>query len=277
MTTEPDYLLGVSDRELARLGFQHEAWARPTHALFDRAGFAPGHRIADLGAGPGLASVSLARRVGGDGRVFALDSSPKAIATLRRRAEALGLPQIESEVVDLAEWKPTGQSLDGVFARWLFCFLENPEGLVHRIADGLRPGGSVAILDYFNYAGFALAPPSSVMSQVVAAVRQSWASGGGSLDVAGSLPGWMAAAGLEVSDIRPEVHCGRPGTALWNWPKSFFETFLSELVGQSLLSEADAETFRNDWRSRETEPGAYVLTPPVMAIVGRKPVTDRSR
>ena len=44
-----DYLLGVSDEELARLGFQHQMWGTTTSSLWDRAGIGRGQRVADLG------------------------------------------------------------------------------------------------------------------------------------------------------------------------------------------------------------------------------------
>lgn len=263
-----EYLLGVSDEELARLGFQHQMWSATTSALWDRAGFGRGQRILDLGAGPGFASVDLARRVGAEGSVVAIDSSDKAIASLQARARAEGL-EIDARVGDVANIELPGE-LDGVFARWIFCFLSNPRDVVRRVADALKPGGCVAILDYFHYAGFTLAPKVEVFSKLAEAVQASWRSMGGSLDVGGSLPTWLGEAGLTIEDIRPIVHCARPGDPMWHWPTSFFATYLNVLVARGHLSADEAAAIREALDTHQSNPNAFLLTPPVLAIIARK-------
>ena len=266
-----DYPLGESDRELTRLGFQHEVWAAETSAIWDRASFAPGQKIADLGAGPGFASLALSRRVGPEGEVLALDASERALRLLADRAEVLGARNVMTRVADLESVQLEEGSLDGAFARWLFCFLRDPGSLARRLAAWLKPGGTVALLDYFHYESFALAPRVEVMPRVIAAVIASWRAGGGDLDVGGKLPGYLREAGLELLDVRPIVHCARPGTALLDWPASFFDGYLDVLVERRLLERNDADTFARILAERRNDDATFMLTPPVIAIVARKP------
>ena len=56
-----EYVLGTNDEELMRLGFQHRVWGEQAFALWERAGFAPGQTIVDVGCGPGFATLDLAR------------------------------------------------------------------------------------------------------------------------------------------------------------------------------------------------------------------------
>ncbi|MEM9068164.1 MAG: methyltransferase domain-containing protein [Myxococcota bacterium] len=264
-----DYLLGAADDELARLGFQHEVWAQPTAWLWDEAHFRRGQRLLDLGSGPGFASTSLARRVGPEGSVLAVDSSEKSVALLKDRAS--GLAQLEAQVADVASLELEDASLDGVFARWLFCFLPNAKEAAIRVARWLRPGGTVAILDYYHYDGFSIAPPAPVMPRLVDAVKRSWRDSGGDLNVAGHLPTWLQEAGLRLRAVRPFVHCARPGTPLWNWPLTFFATYLDVLVSREYLSADDADAFRAAVAERANNPGAFLMTPPVLGIVAEKP------
>lgn len=61
------------------------------HALIlARGGFAPGMRVADVGAGRGLLTFPIAARVGPSGRVFATDISDDALARLRVGAAKVG-------------------------------------------------------------------------------------------------------------------------------------------------------------------------------------------
>ncbi|MFK7999878.1 MAG: methyltransferase domain-containing protein [Polyangiales bacterium] len=267
---DEEYLLGENDIELSRLGFQHEVWARATSALWDEAGFGVGDALVDLGCGPGFASLPLARRVREGGSVLSVDASQKSIATLQAAAKALGVRNLHPKHASVDTIEMGENTLDGAFARWLFCFLREPEELVRKIARALKPGGRVAVMDYFQYQTFALAPPIEVMPRVIDAVVQSWHSSGGDLDIGGKLPAMFEAEGLTITSLKPIVHCARPGTALWEWPRTFFESYIDVLVGKGALSSADAEMFQSALREHAATPGAFMLTPPVMAIVAQK-------
>ncbi|MEM6954062.1 MAG: methyltransferase domain-containing protein [Myxococcota bacterium] len=263
-----DYLLGDDGAELRRLGFQHEAWTQTTSALWDRAGFSLGHRILDLGSGPGFASIPLGRRVREGGEVVAVDGSKRALEVLNARAGE-NVTTVHTRIED---YDTPASTFDGVFARWVCCFLTDPEAVIRRAADWLKPGGTFALMDYFQYDALALAPPVPIMPTITSAVQRSWAASGGDLTVGGRLPALCEGAGLEVIDVRPVVHCARPGTALWNWPKSFFfEGFLDQLVEGEFLTAAGADEFRAAYLKTEKTPGAYLLTPPVITVVARKP------
>ncbi|MHA6628693.1 class I SAM-dependent methyltransferase [Pseudonocardia sichuanensis] len=60
-------------------------------ALTDPLPVSPGAAVADIGPGAGTVTLHLAERVGADGRVYAVDVDPDALAALRHRADAAGL------------------------------------------------------------------------------------------------------------------------------------------------------------------------------------------
>jgi len=51
----------------------------------------PGDTVIDLGCGPGFLTMDMARLVGPEGRVIAVDLQPQMLARVRRKAEKLGL------------------------------------------------------------------------------------------------------------------------------------------------------------------------------------------
>src|SRR5689334_119737 len=62
-----------------------------------------GQKILDVACGSGLPALALAERVGETGKVVAVDISPTMLTATRRKAEALGLRNVETREAGAAE------------------------------------------------------------------------------------------------------------------------------------------------------------------------------
>ena len=171
---DDSYLLGSRDEEIQRLGVQHRVWAAVTRDVWRRAGFCAGAELADLGCGPGFTTLDLARLVGASGRVLAIDSSPKFLAHVEAAARAAAIDNVQTLEADIEQPELAAESLDGAYARWLFCFLAHPQRAVESVARALRPGARFVVTDYFNYRAFTLAPRNVHFTRVIEAVEQFW-------------------------------------------------------------------------------------------------------
>ena len=268
--SESEYVLGTHAAEHARLGYQHRVWAGPTADAWERGGFRPGSRILDVGCGPGYATFNLAQLVGKDGSVVAVDMSERFVGQLEAERKRRGLPNIEPRVHDLEALDEPASSVDFAFARWVLCFVGQPQLVVERVARTLRPGGTFVVMDYVNYEGFFVAPRSEAIERGIAAVASSFRRHGGDPNVGRELPGYMQRAGLEVRSIRPIVRLARPGSALWEWPWTFFENFLPTLVDSGALAPDEHQAFVRDWQARTRDPAAFLMTPPMVEVIGAK-------
>ena len=269
MLDEP-YLLGTDSEEGQRLETQHRLWGEAARDLWDRAGFGMGARLLDLGCGPGFAALELAARVGAEGRVLAVDESECFIASLVREAGRLGIEQLTARVEKVEELRLEPASLDGAFARWIFCFLPDPAPVIDRVVSGLRPGGRLVIWDYLNYRSTMLQPRSPAFDRVLAAVYESWKRTGGDLDVGARLPGLIVKSGCRLVDLVPLVRFIRPGTMFWDWPTQFFFGYVPLLVEAGLLTEAEGCAFEAEWRVRERDSGTFLSPPPMIGIIAEK-------
>lgn len=63
-------------------------------ALWDHLHLAPGSTVADVGAGTGFFALPAARRVGAEGKVYAIDLSTELVGLIGERARAQDLPQL---------------------------------------------------------------------------------------------------------------------------------------------------------------------------------------
>src|SRR3954447_5669048 len=88
------YVLGHSSAELARLQAQARMLAGPTGAFLTLAGIGPGMHVLDLGSGAGDVAFLVAGRVGPEGSVVGVDSSPTAVEHARERARHEGITNV---------------------------------------------------------------------------------------------------------------------------------------------------------------------------------------
>lgn len=268
---EHEYILGTHREELLRLGFQHQVWAEQTAVAWSAARFGPGDRLLDVGCGPGYAAFDLANLVGATGEVLAVDVSQRFLDYLQAQVRARGISNIRCELRNVERLELPDGSVDGAFARWVLCFTPDPEAVIAGVAHALRPGGCFAVLDYCHYEAFTVAPRSEAIDRVIRATAESFRVRGGNPDVGRELPTLMARCGLEIREIRPVVRVGRPGTALWQWPQSFFANYLPTLIEMQLITDAEASAFQAAWSARSGEAPSFFLTPPMVQVVGVKP------
>jgi ubiquinone/menaquinone biosynthesis C-methylase UbiE len=269
-----EYVLGTHDAELTRLGLQHRLWSEFTFACWRRCGIRPGAVVLDVGSGPGYTAFDLIPLIGPSGRVVAVDESERFIDYIRSRASSLDIENIETHVADVQEMSLSAASVDIAYARWVLCFVPRPEAVIERVAHALKPGGVFAVQDYINWAALTLSPKSDAFLRVMPSIGKSWRERGGDPQVGQRLPALMAAAGLEVLEIRPLQRIARPADPLWEWPTTFFSNFIPMLVQQGLVTKEDWEDFQSEWRERTGDPNAVFWTPSMVEIIARRPVSS---
>src|SRR5688572_7382450 len=154
--SEVDYILGAEDDEVQRLGLQHLVWRPRVTDAWRRAGFTVGQHLADVGCGPGYATVDLAGIVGRTGRVTAIDRSSQFLERVERRVQSLALENVDIVERDLDEAALPKLNADGAWCRWVFAFLRKPRKLLRSIHQTLKAGGKLVIYEYFDYATWRL-------------------------------------------------------------------------------------------------------------------------
>jgi SAM-dependent methyltransferase len=105
---------------------------------------APGERVLELACGPGGLGLAAAPRVSPGGEVVLSDVVGEMTAIAAARAEALGLANVSTRVLDLERIEELAGSYDVVLCREGLMFALDPASTVREIARVLRPGGRVA-------------------------------------------------------------------------------------------------------------------------------------
>ncbi|MFK7886319.1 MAG: methyltransferase domain-containing protein [Gammaproteobacteria bacterium] len=265
------YVLGSHDEEFERLHLQHQVWSPDTTALWQRAGFGPGQTLLDAGCGPGLATSDLAGLVGPDGRVTGLDEAERFVGAATARSAALGLGNVSIARADLQSVLELTPEYDGVFLRWVLSFLSRPGRAFGQLAAALKPGGALVAMDYCHYEAARVFPRSDTLDQLFHYIARANEQSGGDFDHGAQLATWARREGLIVEWLDPITHAAQPGGRYWYWFTAFCRVFIPQMVNSGHMPAALAEKVVAQLRERETMPGAFFMTPPVMTMIARRP------
>ena len=144
-------------REIAQvMGFGGIGWLdRPERgdqeqpaAVIDAMDLHGGEVVADLGAGSGYFTFRLAKAVGAKGKVLAIDIQDEMLETLRERAKAMGITNVE-EIKDseIDPHLPPG-SVDWVLMVDVYHELNYPYEVMTNVRAALKPHGRVIFVEY---------------------------------------------------------------------------------------------------------------------------------
>jgi ubiquinone/menaquinone biosynthesis C-methylase UbiE len=126
-----------------------------------------GEKVADFGAGTGTYAIAAGKKVGGDGKVYAVEVQDTLLPRIANAAREAGLSNIKPLWGDIEELGGTAipdQSLNAVVLSNILFQVEDMKGVVGEVARVLKRGGRVLVVEWkgsFNNLGPA---PDAIVS-----------------------------------------------------------------------------------------------------------------
>lgn len=159
-----------------------------------------GHRVLDLGCGPGSDTIALADLVGDTGQVHGADFDPEMVEEANSRAVAAGLDdRVLHRQADAAALPFDDDFFDACRSERLFQHLTDPAAGLAEMIRVTRPGGRIVVLDT-DYGSVSI---GSEVPEVERPVAGHYVSMLNSPFAARSLYRWFKAANLD--DVSFEV------------------------------------------------------------------------
>lgn len=106
-----------------------------------------GDVVADIGAGSGVFSRSLARAVAPAGIVLAVEIDPELLAYIQKRAAEESIVNIQPVRGEFDDPKLPRKDVDLVFICDALHHIEHRQAYLKALASSMKPGGRVAIID----------------------------------------------------------------------------------------------------------------------------------
>jgi ubiquinone/menaquinone biosynthesis C-methylase UbiE len=122
-----------------------QMFAPVSQALIDDAQIGGGHTVLDVATGPGEPALTIAARVGSEGKVVGVDPAPEMVDAACRAAENLRLKNAQFEVGSAEHLPFAAEAFDAVVSRFGVMFFPSPVDEVREMLRVLKPGRKLAL------------------------------------------------------------------------------------------------------------------------------------
>ena len=108
----------------------------------------PGQVVADIGAGPGIFSLALAKAVGPTGMVYAEEVDQAFIDHIKQKLQAQHVTNVQPVLGGFTDPKLPAASVDVAFFHDVLHHVADRPGFLKALAPSLKTAGRIAIIEY---------------------------------------------------------------------------------------------------------------------------------
>ena len=134
-------------KQCAYEGWNRDRWQQPDKVI-QALDLKPGDGVTDLGSGSGYFTLRLARAVGTQGKIYAVDVDASMNALVMNKASSAQLTNIQAVLAAGDNSRLPPASVDLVFTVNTYHHLGDPVKYFTTLKSTLKPGGRIAIIDF---------------------------------------------------------------------------------------------------------------------------------
>ena len=134
-------------KQCAYEGFTRDQWQQRDRVI-ESLEIRPGDRVADIGSGGGYFVFALAKAVGADGKVYAVDIDQAMNDLVAQQAKKEGVGNIEVILAKSDDPLLPSSGVDLIFTSNTYHHIENRVNYFSSLRNYLRPNGRIAIIEF---------------------------------------------------------------------------------------------------------------------------------
>jgi arsenite methyltransferase len=112
------------------------------------AGFRAGEIVADIGAGTGIFSVPIARAVGAEGTVLAVEVDEGFLPIIEQKAREQGVSNVRPVLGEFTDPRLPRRDVDAAFFHDVLHHIEDREAYILTLATYMESGSRIVVVDY---------------------------------------------------------------------------------------------------------------------------------
>lgn len=175
-TKEYSYIADVGVKEAERLALMHEIFSPGTENFLKKL-LRPRMKVLVVGCGSGEDTALIARMVGSEGQVMAIDISEAQVAVTQNKMKAAGLHNVTVKQKDIDKVVELDELFDLVFSRFVLIHLSDPIKALRTIYDVLKKGGRIACEEPIISAAFCTPSKESFTKHIELLMKFSQTAG----------------------------------------------------------------------------------------------------
>lgn len=107
----------------------------------------PGKNVADIGAGSGWFTVRAAKRIGEQGKVYAIDINPEAVRYIDERVQKEAIKNVQTVLSTADDPKLPNDTVDAVLMLKTYHEVSDPVQLLEHLRPALKRGARLGVID----------------------------------------------------------------------------------------------------------------------------------
>jgi arsenite methyltransferase len=134
-------------KQCAYEGFTRDQWQQRDRVI-ESLEIRPGDRVADVGSGGGYFVFALAKAVGADGKVYAVDIDEAMTDLVAQQAKKEGVGNVEVILAKSDDPLLPSSGVDLIFTSNTYHHIDNRVNYLSNLRKYLRPNGRIAIIEF---------------------------------------------------------------------------------------------------------------------------------
>jgi ubiquinone/menaquinone biosynthesis C-methylase UbiE len=233
----------------------------------------PGHRLLDVGCGPGSITAGLARRVA-PGEAIGIDASASVIDTARSLLDA-PIANLTFEVASIYQSRFAAETFDAIFAHQVLQHLARPVEALAQMRRLLKPAGVIGVRDV-DWGSATFYPENEGMRRFLALYYELARRNGGEPNAGRYLRRWLREAGFARTRVTTSATSYADGAATREWAHTYAErTLHSNLADKALeytiATRAELKSMADGWRAWGDDPDAFYCFSHTEVVAWKQP------